>query len=203
MTRITLLAAAAVGLGLALPGGAQASGPADTWQFRCPAAGTTVEQSSGTTLRYRAEAPNNPASCILAAGQRRFMGYWTVSEALYRAGGERIADALAKGIHLDTVPSVTFDYFATSRTQDSIHVQETWRAQDGGRITTPAGSFETVRVDRSFSVLGSNFQYTQSVWFDRAGGTPVTARIEHRNPFQAPSLVNWVANDITRPQAAR
>ena len=63
-------------------------------------------------------------------------------------------------------------------------------------------TLETLKLAESWQPANGP-RRLHDVWFDRAGGTPVTARIEHRNPFQAPSLVNWVANDITRPQAAR
>ncbi|MFL1462583.1 hypothetical protein ACI6QG_10300 [Roseococcus sp. DSY-14] len=201
MRSILAAGAATAVLSLATPGTATAQA-ADTWQFRCPAAGTTVDQSSGTSIRFRAEAPNNPGSCIVAGGQRRLLGYWSVGEAFYRAGGQRIANAVASGLDLRGVQPVTFDYFGTNRTGESIHIQETWGGAAGGSMTTPAGTFDTVRVDREFQVIGSAFRYTQSVWFDRATNVPVAARIEHRNPIQAPSLVNWVATEITRPAMA-
>lgn len=197
---ILLAATAAMAIGAAPQAQAQ-SGDA-TWQFRCPAAGTAVEQSSGTTLRYRGEASSNPGSCMLAGNQRRLLGYWQVSEGFYRAGGPRLANALSNGINLSNMPSIEFDYYGTNRSGDSIHIQERWKAEAGGSMTTPAGTFETVRVERYFNVIGSSFQYTQSVWFDRATNTPVAARVDHRNAIQAPTLVNWVAVDISRPQVA-
>lgn len=48
----------------------------------------------------------------------------------------------------------------------------------------------------------SSFQYTQSVWFDRATNVLVRANVEHRNCVQAPTLVNWAAFDVMRPQTA-
>lgn len=198
-----LLAAVGAGSAGAQPASAPgASAAPDMWQFRCPAAGSAVDQSSGTTLRYRGDAANAPGRCLVAGGQRRFLGYWSVGEGFYRAGGDRIAAAVTNAVNLGTVPTVTFDYFGTNRTGDSIHIQETWRARPGGSLTTPAGTFDTVRVDRFFQVTGSAFQFTESVWFDRATNLPVTARVEHRNPVEAPSLVNWVAADVVRAQAA-
>ena len=48
----------------------------------------------------------------------------------------------------------------------------------------------------------STFQYTQSARFDQATNTPVAARVDHRNAVQGPTLVNWVAAEITRPPTA-
>lgn len=203
MMRGILLAATAMAvLGTAPQAQAQATGGDTTWQFRCPAAGTIVEQSSGTTLRYRGEAANNPGSCMLAGNQRRLLGYWQVSEGFYRAGGSRLAAAFANGVNLAGMAPVEFDYYGMNRTNDSIHIRERWTAQAGGSMTTPAGTFDTVRVDRYFNVIGSSFQYTQSLWFDRATNTPVVARIDHRNAVQGPTLVNWVASDVSRQQTA-
>lgn len=201
-----VLAGAALAASAALvptTGSAQTAG-GDTWQFRCPAAGTVVEQSTGAELKYRGEAANNPGSCMLQNGQRRLLGYWQVSEGFYRAGGKEIAARVAgPGVNAAGTQPVTFDYFTNNRTNESIHVQESWRVAGSGPLTVPAGTFNTVRVERQFRILGSAFAYTQTVWFDRATGAPVSARVEHLNAVQAPTLVNWVANDVIVPAAAR
>lgn len=181
---------------------AQAQSGETNWQFRCPAAGTAVEQSSGTTLRFRGEVAGNPGECMMAGNQRRFLGYWQVGEGFYQAAGPRLAAAHANGVDLRNTRPLEFTYYGTSRTNDSIQLMERWTAQPGGMVATPAGNFDTVRVDRYFNVVGSSFQYTQSVWFDRATNVPVRANIDHRNFVQAPTLVNWVAFDVTRPQSA-
>lgn len=201
MIRGILLAATAVAAIGATPQAQAQSGDA-TWQFRCPAAGTTVEQSSGTTLRFRGPASTNPGECMMAGNQRRFMGYWQVGEGFYNAAGPRLTAAFANGINLANVSPLEFTYYGFNRSNDSIQLMERWTAEAGGAVTTPAGTFDTVRVDRYFNVVGSSFQYTQSVWFDRATNVPVRANIDHRNFAQAPTLVNWVAFDVTRPQTA-
>lgn len=203
MAHLTLLATGAALAALSatpLPAAAQAGG--DVWQFRCPAAGTVVEQSTGSQIKYRGEAPNSPSSCMLQNGQRRLLGYWQVGEAFYRAGVREIAQRVSgSGVNAAGTQPVTFDYFTNNRTNESIHVQETWRVAGSGPLTVPAGTFDTVRVERRFQVLGSNFTYTQTVWFDRASGAPVSARVEHLNAVQGPALVNWVANDVVAPTA--
>lgn len=201
MIRAIMLAATAV-VAIGAAPQAQAQSGDTTWQFRCPAAGTAVEQSSGTTLRFRGPASTNPGECLMAGNQRRFMGYWQVGEGFYSAAGPRLVSAFANGINLASARPLEFSYFGTNRNADSITIRERWTAQPGGSVTTPAGTFDTVRVDRYFQVMGSSFSYTQSLWFDRATNVPVTARIEHLNAVQAPSLVNWVANDVTRAQVA-
>lgn len=201
-----VLAGAAVAAAAALvptTGSAQTAG-GDTWQFRCPAPGTVVEQSTGSQIKYRGEAANSPGSCMLQHGQRRLLGYWQVGEAFYRAGGRDIAQRVTgPGVNAAGTQPVTFDYFTNNRTNESIHVQETWRVAGSGPLTVPAGTFDTVRVERKFQVLGSAFAFTQTVWFDRATGAPVRAHVEHLNAVQGPTLVNWVANDVTVPAAAR
>lgn len=194
----TSLAAAAATLALgAAPALAQGG---DVWQFRCPDAGTVVEQSSGTALRYRAAAPT-PATCNVG-GQPRLLGYWSMREGFYAAGGARIASAFAQGVDLTRTAPVTFEYFGPNRYGISSHYQESWSAVPGGTVTTPAGTFDTVKVTRDFQVVGVVFSYVQSVWFDRATRVPVQARIEHLNPIQAPTLVNWVATDVARHHAS-
>ena len=130
------------------------------------------------------------------------MGYWQVGEGFYRAAGPRLASAFMNGINLASTTPLEFDYYGLNLSGLSTHFKERWTAQPGGTVTTPAGTFDTVRVDRYFEVIGSSFFYTQSLWFDRATNVPVRAGIEHRNFIQAPSLVNWVANDVMRPQTA-
>lgn len=197
MIRTSLVAAAAV---LALGSAPALAQGADVWQFRCPDAGTTVEQSSGTALRYRAPA-STPATCTVG-GQPRLLGYWSMREGFYAAGGARLAEAFSRGMELNRPTPVTFEYFGPNRYGISSHYQESWSAASGGSITTPAGTFDTVKVTRNFQVVGVVFSYVQTVWFDRATRAPVQARIEHRNPIQAPSLVNWVATDISRQQVS-
>ncbi|TCH96831.1 hypothetical protein EJV46_19880 [Roseococcus sp. SYP-B2431] len=199
MFRNSLMAAAAMivfGSGAALAQGAPGG---ETWQFQCPAAGTTVEQSSGAALRYRAAAAA-PATCNVG-GQPRLLGYWSVREGFFQAGGARLAAAFSQGVDLNRMEPVTFEYFGPNRFAISTHYQETWRAAPGGAVTTPAGTFDTVKVTRDFQVIGAVFSYTQSVWFDRATNAPVQARVEHLNPVQASTLVNWVATDVSRRQA--
>lgn len=199
MIRTSLMAAATtalLGSGAAL---AQGMAPgSDNWQFSCPTAGTTIEQSNGNALRYRS-AGTLPATCHVG-GQQRLLGYWSVREGFYEAGGGRIAAALARGIDLARVQPVTFEYFGPNRFNISSHYQETWSAAAGGRITTPAGTFDTVKVTRQFQVVGVVFSYTQSVWFDRATNAPVQARVDHLNNVQAATLVNWVATDVLPPR---
>lgn len=201
MLAVTLAMATAT-LGVAAPASVSAQ-PADaTWRFSCPVSGTAVEQSSGTTLRFRGASPSNPGECMMAGNQRRFMGYWQVSEGFYNAAGPRLTAAFASGVNLGSARPLEFTYYGFNRTNDSIQIMERWTAQQGGVVATPAGNFDTVRVDRYFNVVGSSFQYTQSVWFDRATNVPVRANVEHRNFVQAPTLVNWVAFDVMRPQTA-
>lgn len=203
MIRNILVAAIALAALSAGPQAQAQSGASDAnWQFRCPAAGTVVEPSNGAALRFRGEDTSQPGSCMMSGNQARLMGYWRVSEGFYRAAGPRLAGAFANGVNLASARPLEFSYFGTGLTGDSIVLDERWTAEAGGSVTTPAGTFNTVRVDRYFVVRGSAFQFTESVWFDRATNVPVRAVVDHRNFIQAPSLVNWVANEITRPQTA-
>lgn len=200
--RILTMATALMALGIAPNAHAQAGATDTIWQFRCPAAGTVVEPSTGATLRFRGEDTSQPGNCMMSGNQARLMGYWRVSEGFYRAAGPRLAGAFANGVNLANARPLEFSYFGTGLTGDSIMLDERWTAQAGGAITTPAGTFNTVRVDRYFVVRGSAFQFTESVWFDQATNVPVRARVDHRNFIQAPSLVNWDANEVTRAQTA-
>jgi len=193
MMRLSLMAAAAT---LALGAAPAAAQGGEAWQFRCPAPGTAVEQSTGATLRYR-PGPERPGICNVG-GQQRFLGYWSMREGFYQAGGTQLAATFGQGVAPGTMQPVIFDYFGLNRYSISSHYQERWRAEEGGSLTTPAGTFDTVKVIRDFNVIGVTFRYTQTVWFDRATNVPVQARIEHLNPVQAASLVNWVATDVTR-----
>ena len=142
---------------------------------------------------------------MLSNGQQRFLGYWSVGENFYRAGGTRLGQLASAGVSGAGTRPVSFDYFAPGRDHNSIHAEETWRVAGSGAVTVPAGTYDAVRVERRFQVVGSTFAYTQTLWFDRTSGAPVKAKIEHLNPIQAPTLVNWEATEIRSPsrQATR
>ena len=68
-----------------------------------------------------------------------------------------------------------------------------------------AGTFDAIRLERNFSIVGFTYSYDQHVWIDRATGAPVKAVVTHLNMVMAPDLVTWQAAAVQAPsvQSAR
>ena len=191
----------AITLGAVMLAAAPAAAQAQQWQYRCPAPGTVVERSEGGSLAYRGQDANDPLVCVTANGQRRFLGYWPADELPYRTGRAQLARLVSAAATGQTGQSAAFNYFAPGRDSNTVHVFETWRVGGIGRVSTMAGGFDAVRIDRNFQIAGVTYSFDQSVWFDRASGAPVKAEVRHLNMVMAPSLFSWEALDLrARPQ---
>lgn len=191
MIRSIVLAGAVLA---AAPAAAQQSG----WRFSCPEPGTAVERSIGDTITYRGSAPNDPLVCVADRGQRLALGVWGVDEALWRNGRASLT-ALASGQATER----RFDYFSLGRDSNSIHVYEAWRLAGSGPVTVPAGTFDAVRLQRNFQIAGITYNFTQTVWLDRATNVPVKVLVEHMNAVMAPTLVSWEAAEVRQPSRGR
>jgi hypothetical protein len=178
--------------------GVPAAASAQEANFRCPEHGTRVERTAGPTLAYRGADANSPLLCLDQIGEARFLGYWRASDAFYRNGGDALTQAFMEA---GTEPSrpVRIKYFTTSSlTRDSIMVWETWQMLGRERVDVPAGSFDATKVQREFWVMSSTYRFAETVWFDRATGTPVKSMVEHLNFFMSPDVINWQAVDVQR-----
>lgn len=178
---------------------AGASAQEASWRYACPAAGTVVERSRGEPIVFRASDPNDPFVCMTGGGRRVVLGIWTPNEALYVNGRQQLASLLT-GMPGDVR---RFYYLGTGADQSSIEIDETWRHGGFERATVPAGTYESVRLERNFRVRNTAYTYTQTLWLDRATNVPVKVEVTHLNALMAPTLFSWVATDIRPGTAAR
>jgi hypothetical protein len=170
---------------------AQSVAQAQGYQFRCPAQGTVVEQSTGGRLAYRGQDANDPLVCTMANGERRAFGYWAAGSPFYRSGRTQLARLVSGG-----GVSASLDYFSLGRDSNSIHVQETWRVAGTGQVQVVAGTFDALRLERRMHIPNTTYTYTETVWLDRASGVPVKAEVDHLNAVMAPSLTSWEATEV-------
>ncbi|HWX48205.1 MAG TPA: hypothetical protein VNZ61_09140 [Roseomonas sp.] len=163
--------------------------------LRCPAPGAKVERSNLPTISYRGAAASSPLICLDQTGQPRLLGYWSTQAGFFSAGGKELLSAFSewKG-----GPSrvVSVDYFGTSRYADSTTVNEKWQILGQDKVDVAAGAFDAIKVRRIYSVLGSTYKFTETVWFDRATGMPVKSVVEHRNSTMSPDVTNWQATEL-------
>lgn len=191
MTSRLALSALAI-LGSAVTADAQTT---SAWAFQCPSAGTSLETSVGSSIRFRGQSSEGGAVCLTVQGSR-FLGLFPTTDGFYRAAGDRLNRLVSGGLDLRDVRPVTFQYFGINSFQDSISINERWTVSDGGRIATAAGSFSTVRVERQFEVVGSSWRYTQNVWLDRDTNMPVRVEFQHVNPLWPATHQDWTAVGI-------
>ncbi|MDN3568864.1 hypothetical protein QWZ14_31180 [Paeniroseomonas aquatica] len=170
---------------------AQAQG----YQFRCPAPGTVVEQSTGSRLAYRGPDANDPMVCTMANGERRAFGYWAAGSPFYRSGRTQLA-RLVSGSVGPASKEERLDYFSLGRDSNSVHFYEAWRVAGTGPVQVVAGTFDTLRLERRVQIQNTAFSYTETVWLDRASGAPVKVQVDHLNGFMAPSLTSWEATEV-------
>lgn len=178
---------------------------AQSWQYRCPAPGTVVERSDGSRIAYRGTDPSDPLVCLTTTGQRLVFGNWNAASPIYRSGKAALAGLMNAAASGRTGGQVQVDYFAPGRDSNSVHVIETWRIGGMGPVETMAGTFDAIRLERNFSIVGFTYSYDQHVWIDRATGAPVKAVVTHLNMVMAPDLVTWQAAAVQAPsvQSAR
>lgn len=187
--------AGAAALLAAAPAAAQPSG----WRYTCPEPGTVVERTEGGTINFRGADASDPFVCLAGGGQRLVLGIWAPSERQYVSGRAHLAALLAGPAGGER----RFDYFSTGRDSTSIHVYETWRLAGFEPVRVPAGTFDAVRLQRSFQISGIAYSYVQTVWLDRATNAPVKVKVEHVNAVMAPTLFDWEATELRQPAGRR
>ncbi|MDN3568854.1 hypothetical protein ACFQY5_35750 [Paeniroseomonas aquatica] len=192
MTRLMALMGVMV---LTMPAYAQTS----DWRFNCPESGTVVERSTGDTVTFRGADANDPLVCLAAGGQRLVLGVWAPSDRLYVNGRAQLSSLLAGPPGSER----RFDYFSLGRDSNSIHIYETWRHAGFGSVRVPAGTFDTVKLERRFDIAGTTYTYLQTVWLDRLTNAPVKIDINHLNAVMAPTLVRWEATELRQAQPRR
>lgn len=170
--------------------------------LRCPAPGSKVERTNLPTIAYRGADPASPLVCLDQARQPRFLGYWSTQSAFFNAGGKQLLSTFAewKG-----GPSrvVNIDYFGSDRYGNSTTANEKWQILGQERVDVHAGSFDAVKVRRIFSIVGTNYVFTETLWIDRASGTPVRSVVDHMNATMSPDVTSWQATEvITRPSGS-
>lgn len=164
--------------------------------YRCPASGTVLERTRGDAISYRGDG-QAPFVCATSTGVQRFLGYWPASDTFYRTGRadlERMMTAVLAG---GTAAPVRIPYFSHSAVgYIPISVMETWTARGVERVSTPAGTFEALRVEREFQVVDSVYRYKQILWIDRRSNAPVRVEVEHLNGIMAATIFSWQAAAI-------
>lgn len=174
--------------------------PAQAQQsYRCPDAGSSMERSRGERISYRGGAANS-FLCNTSTGTSRLLGYWPAGLGAVAAGRTQI-EAMVTAAFAGGAPApVSFRYTGTGSDQSSIILVENWRVLTPTRISVLAGEFNVIPIERRFEVLGSSYNFTQVVSFDRESRMPVRASVDHLNALMANDLFNWQATEVRRPQ---
>lgn len=172
--------------------GASLSIPAQAAPLRCPDQGTRVERTNVGGLAWRGPSNAGPLICVDQSGASRFLGYWRTSDPFYASGGSELVREFMNAGDGPGRP-VQIRYFSQNRNVDSVMVWESWQVLGRDRVDVVAGSFDTTKVERQYWVMGTNYRYTETVWFDRASGAPVKSEVEHRNAIMSPDVVSWQA----------
>lgn len=163
--------------------------------LRCPAPGSKVERTNLPTITYRGADPASPFICLDQARQPRFLGYWSTQSAFFNAGGKELLSMFAEW---RGGPSrlVEIEYFSTDRYANSTTAREQWQILGQERVDVPAGIFSATKVRRIFSIVGTSYTFTETLWIDQASGTPVKSAVDHRNAVMSPDVTNWQATDV-------
>ncbi|WP_198368151.1 hypothetical protein [Roseomonas sp. KE0001] len=163
--------------------------------LRCPAPGSKVERTNLPTITYRGADPASPLICLDQARQPRFLGYWSTQSAFFNAGGKQLLSTFAewKG-----GPSrvVNIDYFGSDRYGNSTTVNEKWQILGQEQADVRAGSFDAIKVRRAYSVVGTSYTFTETLWIDRASGMPVKSVVDHLNATMSPDVTSWQATEV-------
>ncbi len=180
-----------VGALAAQPAMAQAQNQGDA--YRCPSSGTTLERARGDSFTYRGDA-SAPFVCATSTGVQRFSAYWRAGEAFYRTGRADLERMMTTAFSGNIPAPVRIPYFSHSAVGFiPISVLETWTVPGMGRVVTPAGTFDALRVEREFQVVDSVYRYKQTLWVDRRSGVPVRVEVKHLNGGMAAHIFSWRA----------
>ncbi|WP_424812028.1 hypothetical protein [Roseococcus sp. YIM B11640] len=165
-------------------------------EYRCPAAGTTVERTRGESVTYRGQG-SAPILCATSTGVERVLGYWGAGDAFYRAGRADLERLVDTAFSTGRAGPVTISYFSHSSVgYIPNYVNETWSVPGAERVTTPAGEFDTLRVDRRFQIADTHYRYRQTLWLDRATRAPVKVEVEHLNGIMAAHIFSWQSTNV-------
>ena len=168
--------------------------------YSCPTAGSSLERTRGDDITYRAGAPA-PFVCATTTGTQRLLGYWSTGEAFYRNGRPELERMLNTAFTTRQPAQATFTYFSHSAIgYIPNRVQESWSVPGVERVSTPAGDFEAMRVERVFHVMDTLYRYRQTLWVDTRTGTPVRSEVEHTNGIMAAHVFSWRAAQIEARQ---
>lgn len=164
--------------------------------LRCPAAGSKVERTNLPPIAYRGADPASPLICLDQARQPRFLGYWSTQSAFFNAGGKQLLSTFADW--KDGGPSrvVNIDYFGSDRYGNSTTVNEKWQILGQEQADVRAGSFDAIKVRRAYSVVGTSYTFTETLWIDRASGMPVKSVVNHLNATMSPDVTSWQATEV-------
>jgi hypothetical protein len=165
--------------------------------FKCPDAGTRVERTDAPALTFRGASTSNPLICVDALGQERFLGYWRAADGFFRAG----KDTLLRNFTSGAGGVSTINYFGSNRVAESIYINENWQILGPERVSVIAGSFEALKVQRQYWITGTNYRFTETVWFDRATGAPVKSTVDHRNAIMSSDVISWQATEVLTRRA--
>lgn len=192
MFRIAML----IGAMASLPALAQAQSQGAADAYRCPTAGMTIERTRGESFTYRGQG-QAPFVCTTSTGVPRFLGYWSVSENFYRTGRADLERMMTTALSGGRPAPVLIPYSSHSSVgYIPISVAETWTVPGAERVSTPAGAFDALRVERVFQIVDSVYRYKQTLWVDRQSGIPVRVEVEHLNGIMAANIFSWQAASI-------
>ena len=185
-----------IGALASVPALAQAQGQSQAGAYRCPSSGTTLERTRGEAFTYRGQG-QAPFVCPTTTGVQRFLGYWPAGEAFYRTGRVDLERMMTTAFSGGRPAPVLIPYASHSGVgYIPISVLETWTVLGGERVNTPAGQFDTIRVERVFEIVASVYTYKQILWVDRQSGMPVRVEVEHLNGIMAAHIFSWQAANI-------
>lgn len=182
---------AALVIGLLASGSAFAQSPQGN--YGCPREGTTLDRTPGERITYRGPS-SAPYVCGTATGAQRFLGYWATTEAFYRNGRAQLENMLNVA-YTGGNPAPVELFFSghSSVGYIPISIRETWTVRGTEPVSTAAGQFEALRVERRFQVVDSVYAYTQTLWIDRRTNLPVRANVQHLNGIMAGHIFSWQA----------
>jgi hypothetical protein len=163
--------------------------------LRCPAPGSKVERTNLPTIGYRGVDPASPLVCLDQARQPRFLGYWSTQAAFFNAGGKQLLATFGEW-QGGSSRVVNIDYFGSDRYGNSTTANEKWQILGQEQVDVHAGSFDAVKVRRIFSVVGTSYVFTETLWIDRASGTPVKSVVDHMNATMSADVTNWQATEV-------
>lgn len=167
-------------------------------EFRCPAPGTVIRTSLGTTLSYDGALPNDPETCRFARSDRQ--GEWWSLYAIYsgRANFDQMRPLFRRLFPL--APGKTVRGFVTDADNFSRNAWEvTFTAVARARLNVPAGMFDAWAIRVTEQGSAGNPYLAESTWYlDSATWVPVKfdRRVLRGDPFAGEQ--GWEAVSLTR-----